>query len=641
MFRLLRITTLIFLSLCSLAAVQSFRDIETQVPPHQPSFGWVTIEELPDGLTHEEAVSTLDEAAETHQTTLTLESRDRGDGSLRTFYQFGEPPEPDVEVAAFDPDVTVTVEPSSEVGAEPLRGTYHFTGTEQELRGLLQTLQAADFDATSTDGQTLPFLLGRLSDVGLLPALGLGALSLILAVGYEVSQRRRVYLIQRLHGLSTLQIARHEAARCLRESSLSAVVGLAITAGALLLYNGWARFPDFLPWLVALLVTVVGTVTALVIACLIFWPQREDATTIKGAEPTRSQGIAAVMTQAVAVLAMSALIGSMISSVRSLVNQQESLAHWDRADDLVAVHYDGPDVEDPDSEVTAQFADYARERDQANSVLLSMHQEDYLLANQEFLEREDVTITTDHDPALPQVLAPTTAPEDTGERAWDRYTELITGMDPSLEKSTASFGEYAAPRDLFTYSETDTTNDAEHDHPVLIVFPEGLDGLPDVLFPFFGSDLLFDSPDTTHEELHELGFADYVSAYVDVAADARHQIIQAEHRIQATGAALLLSVGVLGVSATAAAGVHCARNRQRLFVSTIHGLSFLRIHGGFIGTLSTVTLLASGLGVLATPLPNVERGLLVAATVVVTTCLTAGITAAHHRRTLDRSVRRD
>lgn len=505
----------------------------------------------------------------------------------------------------FSRDVGTTVQPwGAQLDRDP-RAAYLVGGDLATADRLLDTLDAVGFGgrtlATGTFREMLRF--GLLANSSLVALLMITALAVVVLVAASVLANAKTYGVRRLHGRSfgsqLVQDARTLARGVLGVWVVVAGAGLV----ALRLYNGWGGLSVWATWvgvLVAVgLVVLVGTHVA-----ALAWTYRTPiVAALKGDVETGPAAVGAYVARWSALVVTLVVASQAVATVGDLgaMNRaQERFAGVGEASFLVL---NGSVYDQEGTDLERRVGAWLEEADARGEVLVAavdgtqyygadladLPPTPVLVVNSAFLERSEVRLASGDLLQVPASVTEVTVavPEPLADDAARIADVLVGALDPAGNNPVAhrTVATRTGQR-VFTFGAGSRVEaETELVDPVVVVAPAAARAITTVNYMAYASQygVIVPSPAFVQEATAaDPLLEEYVIGIQPVATQAAQRLSDtaATLRLQVTNS--LLGIGVLVVTAAAAALVHARRNAQTTMARWVHGWTFVATHRALV-----------------------------------------------------------
>ncbi|MFG2041946.1 hypothetical protein [Dactylosporangium sp. NPDC048998] len=500
----------------------------------------------------------------------------------------------------FSRDAKIEMRPYAEVANAHPDGLYFVYGPEPAATALLEQFKLLGYPGQIQRSFTPVELVGQYGNGLLLRTAFVVGFAIILLVAAAVTLNAKSYGIQRLHGRSFTSVLSRDLRQLARFAAGAAAVVCALTVAALYLYNGMHRIDSFAS--VALLFAgaylAVALMTHVVTLALI---HRDEILNAVIGEVTADWAVVGSYVLRVAAVALTFSVGTAtIVSGAALSEERRHAVAWEPLSGLYFMRISSATLDERNgAAISGRLGQWVRAADARNEVTLAWRQhsgnlmtrtagQDVLVVNEKYIADHAVYDTAGAPvrPSagdairvlLPQRYAAQSAGIDVEVTEWVKFMasrSASRSAAPIIRLETVRGGQ-ALPS--FTQSADEgafTVTDL-----IVVVVPAASGVIPDDEYTAAASrgEVLVEDPDGAMASLAQAGLGAYVlgmSPFAQEAAD-RYRDAKLEFGLQVFN--LVVTVGLLLITAVALAIVYCRRNAQALFAKYVSGWSFVRAH---------------------------------------------------------------
>ncbi|WP_157106543.1 DUF1430 domain-containing protein [Nocardia arthritidis] len=534
----------------------------------------------------------------------------------RIFFEFIGSPErkhlltADGPYITFDPQLSTTFRPASDITTEDIRGRYAVDGTESAKSGAIAELSRLGFNVAIWDQDYGPLLWDNLGRSHLLTIFCVVLLCCALVVGYSALSSTKDYAVKQLHGYGRTRILATGLVEVVATCVGIAAAAATFTAAYLGIYNKFARFDAFLPTLLAafgVLVLLLVLVKTIAIAIAISLPN-SDGRYLKGAKADATLLNFAYVAKLAVLATLLILIVGGIHTITRFADMHLAADRWKATADYLAVSHstgipttDGPEKRRLDAQFRRLFSSFEQ---QGKAILVAgQHirsptgdlvgeKSIDLVVDNNYL-RENCLLNLQNkcvrDVSTSDLQMTLLIPEHMKEQENDivrSYLNLIvfqqriqgTPVDVGDIKSRIIY--FKSGQSLFSYRAATALDGAFVGDPVLLVTEASTRLLSDDFYSAKSSsaEALFTDKDHLSSDLIQSGLDSLIQYYYSIKDKSLQDIsdFESASRNQLIGLAITVVSGT--VTSSFLAALYCSRSRKRIYVEEIHGYSFFRRH---------------------------------------------------------------
>lgn len=518
---------------------------------------------------------------------------------------------------AFGPQGRTDVHDITELGNLDPRGYYVVFGGADGRDALDAALRDLGYDVETrayyAPGAIAQWVWAQPLGTGLLVV----TLLVVVVVAAGVLSSVKSYAVQRLHGASTATLLARDLRDVARVVLVATAVLVVLVGAALQAWNGLRQWQAYAAVAVAVAAALLLVVLLAHVAAIALTGRLPVLEGLKGRLPAHGTTAAVYLVRVPAlVLTVAASVTATLTAA-DVVERRAALDGWSTVGDAAFLSFAPVFSREETDRLAATTGAWLADEDTAGRLVLAVQDRleylgpgargDVLLVNSTYLEQQDVrtsdgTRVTGPQPGTVLVLVPQ---DRGGER--DAIVRAVTtwaDAGPATPAPTVeSGGALASDAELFTYG----TQRGTGERPVLtgavVVVADAVTGAvrPDdyMAWASQGGVLVLD-PEQAVRGAQDAGLTGFVTSFRPAqqeAVDVYAQVVRdLRLHLANVGAALL----VLLATAVGLGQVYTRARAQRLFVTYVHGWSFVRTHRALLAVEALLLLGVVGASVWAT-----------------------------------------
>jgi hypothetical protein len=510
----------------------------------------------------------------------------------------------------FSGNVETRVHPMSDIAHLDPRGAYHVFGPPEAVDALVGEFGRLGLRVNVAHPLSYSTLATDYSGDPLLWSLGVMAIAVVTLTGASVLLRAKSYAVLRLQGKSFADILVHDLKQTARFWLVSFAGVVAVTLGALGLYNGFARLGLFASVAagIAALLTLLALGSHAAALALTF--RVGILSSLKGELPSRAATISLYVVRVPALLLALSIAMSVTSAGQNVLTREENGEAYRGVGDAVSIRLSGAFATRLD-ELDRKVGPWLRAADARGEIVVAGRGDLRVAAADAGLPAAEILIVNEtyvrKQPVLDEKGRRYTADAGSAENSRSRpvrvfipetyspHTQVITRtvsekLDPGLDRNIPmeTFGAKNGQR-LFGYNTGtlvySSAHSADEDRslvrdPIVVVVPNGSDFLTDDAYATFATQegVVFLDPDDALDAISSEGLQGYVSSVSPIGQRVALELRDAvgEFRLQIFN--LAIAVAVLLIAGVGICIIYTRKNAQAIFARHISGWTFAANH---------------------------------------------------------------
>lgn len=500
----------------------------------------------------------------------------------------------------FSRDARIEPRPYAELANAHPDGLYFVYGPKPAATALLAQFKLLGYPGAIQPVPTPADVVGQFGH-GMLLRTGLVVgFAVMLLVAAAVTLNAKSYGIQRLHGRSFAGVLARDLAQLARFVAGAAAVVCTLTTAALYLYNQLHQLGTFasVTLLFAGVYLAVALLTHVVTLALI---HRDEILNAVIGEVTAGWAVAGSYVLRVAAVALAFSVGTAtIISGAALNEERRQAVAWQPLSGLYFMRVSSAILDqERGPAISGRLGGWLRAADARDEVTLAWRQPPGGLLTR--TPRQDVIVVNDRyitDHAVYDVAGARVRPDSSAGISVllpQRYTAQSAAVGAQVNEWATFMAQRSATPSAVPAITLHTVRDGQAlpsftrsadegsftvTDLIVVVVPAASGVIADVEYTAAASrgQVLVDDPDRVMGSLTQAGLGAYVLGVSPFAQEAADRFREARFEFGLQLFNLVVTVGLLLITAVALAIVYCRRNAQALFAKYVSGWGFARVH---------------------------------------------------------------